>query len=88
MESYKVQNEDLRQQLMYYSQGGGKSQSETVDMTIFPQEKPMANFDLMKLREGKTMESYVKKLEETVNYLSGKVKKAKKELQSLKDLNS
>jgi hypothetical protein len=57
-------------------------------MTIFPQEKPMANFDLMKLREGKTMESYVKKLEETVNYLSGKVKKAKKELQSLKDLNS
>ena len=56
-------------------------------MTIFPQEKPVSNIDLDKMRAGHTQESYIKKLEETVNYLSGKLKKAKKDQDKLKDDN-
>ncbi len=59
----------------------------TANMTIFPQDKPVSNFDLDKLRQGKSLDSYVKKLEETVNYLSGKIKKNKKDQDGLKAEN-
>jgi len=43
-------------------------------MTLFPQERPVANIDLEKLWAGNNIDGYIKKLEETVNYLSGKIK--------------
>ena len=45
------------------------------NQTLFPQDKPISNFDLDQLRQGRSIDSYLKKLEETVNYLSGKLKK-------------
>ena len=68
---------------MYLSSGQGKLEG-TINQTLFPVDKPVKNIDLDRLRDGQNTDSYVKKLEDTVNVLSGKLKEKKKEIDLLK----
>lgn len=73
LERVKQVNEELRAQVIALKQGGATG--EGGNMTLFPQERPHQNFDLDHIRNGQSsMEGYIKKLEETTNYLSTKLK--------------
>ena len=85
-ERLKTLNKELRDRLIFLESHGSKP--EEGNMTIFPNEKPIREFDLNGLKQGLSEGSYIKKLEDTVQYFSGKMKKLKKEFDSMKDENT